>query len=392
MKTLLVTTLALSCAVALAGPIRPIRSTTFAAISPCGPAWDPLATKGQWFLDLLTGTTNASTWELHDDDLFGASGISIQGFVQTIAYDGTAASNIVAFDVLAFVQNNLPAEPPMNTASNSHNEIQVPPVAIYQDGMMKQVRIVAEFAVATSSLLPSGNAPPYWPDPLSGGAYYIEAVNEDEWAWYCWTPGHPDPQLQPQGNFQVPAWRLAPPDLPPGMSGSVLMKFVVTGAGMPASDYRHSVIRASQQMGFDVLYNRHPSLKISHWLDTLLIDNGYYISTPPNVEEPVEYIYASDASVFFNSTFPGEKAVLRITPIATNQSPDAIQLDWMALDAINYRIQYCDALPSNTWTTLVPGMGIPPAIPMPMQWIDDGATITNLPVQQQPHRFYRLVE
>jgi len=28
----------------------------------------------------------------------------------------------------------------------------------------------------------------------------------------------------------------------------------------------------------------------------------------------------------------------------------------------------------------------------PMQWTDDGTIITNLPVQQQPHRFYRLIE
>ena len=187
-----------------------------------------------------------------------------------------------------------------------------------------------------------------------------------------------------------------PPIIPPGGTGTAMMSFIVTGPGMPISDYRHSVIRYSHWYGGDLLYNRHPSLKISHWLDTLLIDNGYDISTPPppwwEEGDEVRYVYASDASVFFSTTLPGEMAELQITPVATNQSPDAIQLDWVALDAINYEIQYCDTLSSNTWT-LVPGSGgIPGTIPSPMQWVDDGLVITNLPVWQQPHRFYRLVE
>jgi hypothetical protein len=56
-------------------------------------------------------------------------------------------------------------------------------------------------------------------------------------------------------------------------------------------------------MGFDVLYNRYPSLKISHWLDTLLVDYSGFISTPLPpfwTGEEIEYIYASDASVFYN--------------------------------------------------------------------------------------------
>jgi len=43
------------------------------------------------------------------------------------------------------------------------------------------------------------------------------------------------------------------------------------------------------------------------------------------------------------------------------------------------------------WTDPVSG-GIPGMIPSPMQWIDDGTIITNLPVWKQPQRFYRLVE
>ena len=104
------------------------------------------------------------------------------------------------------------------------------------------------------------------------------------------------------------------------------------------------------------------------------------------------YVYASDASVFFRTTPPGEMAVLQITSIATNQSPDGIQLDWMARDAIDYHIQYTDQLSTNTiWTTIFPGLGIPPVIPTPMQWIDDG-TLISPPVWNQSQRFYRLVE
>ena len=109
------------------------------------------------------------------------------------------------------------------------------------------------------------------------------------------------------------------------------------------------------------------------------------------------YVYASDASVFFRTTPPGEMTVLQITPITTNQSPDAIQLDWMATDAINYHIQYADILTNTNapyttvWTTVFPGVGIPGTIPSPMQWTDDGTVIAP-PVWNQTQRFYRLVE
>jgi len=199
--------------------------------------------------------------------------------------------------------------------------------------------------------------------------------------------------LAAQGNFQVPTWRLQPSVIPPGQVGTAIMSFIVTGTGMSILDYRHSVIR--HWHGADLLYNRHNSLKISHWLDTLLIDDGYVIHAPPGPyeTEPPEYVYASDASVFFNTTPPGEMAVLKINPVTTNQSPDAVVLSWDALDAINYQIQYCDTLASNTIWTLVPGSGgVPGMVPSPMAWIDDGTVITNLPVWKQPQRFYRLVE
>ena len=275
-----------------AGPERPVRSTTFAMTSPCGPLWDPMAAQGQWFMDPVSGSTHPKTWEFHDDD----DTLSIKGVVQTITYGPMPMSNIVAFTVLATVKNNLPSLHQQTSSSNSHNEVQSPPYAAYS-GMMQGTRIVAEFAVANMTLLPSGQIP-YYTDPVSGGAYFIEAVNEDELAWYCWSPGI----LQlPPGNFQVPSWTLG--NIPPGGSKQVTMAFTVTGPGMPMTDYRYGVIRFSKINQADIFYARHPSLKISHWLDTLLVDYAGYIGAPPGKyepEPPPEYIYASDVSVFFD--------------------------------------------------------------------------------------------
>lgn len=392
MKRLLCIALILSCATIFAGPVRPIRSNNFQIQSPCGPPWDAMAQKGQWFLDPLTGETHASTWEFHDD----VTSLSIEGVVQSIQYKNPSDSNsnIMAFDVLVTVVNNQPIELQAGSSSNSHGEVQIAANTLYADGTMFEPRITAEFAIADSMLLPTG-LPPYWGDPVSpttGSMYHIEAANEDEWAWYCWNPGFPD--LGTPGNFQVPTWRLHPPIIPPGQMGSTLMSFIVTGTGMSVIDYRHSVIRHSHWHGADLLYNRHNSLKISHWLDTLLIDDGYVIHAPPGQYEiePPEYVYASDASVFFRTTPPGEKAVLKINPVSTNQTPDAVVLTWTALDAIHYQVEYCDTLSSNTWQNVPNSGGTPGVIPSPMQWTDDGTLITNLPVWKQPHRFYRLVE
>ncbi len=389
------TVLLLSCATALAGPVRPIRSNNFQNQTPCGPPWDAMAQQGQWFEDPANGETHASTWEFHDDD----NSLSIEGVVQNIQYQNPANSNsnIMAFDVLVTVINNLPSELQAGSSSNSHNEVQLPVNIIYEEGTLFEPRITAEFAIADPMLVPNGTLP-YWGDPVSpttGSMYHIEAVNEDERGWYCWN----DPAMPGGlGNFQVPTWRLQPSIIPPGQIGTATMSFIVTGTGMSPIDYRHSVIRHSHWHGADLLYNRHNSLKISHWLDTLLIDDGYnnnIIYAPPGEYEiePPEYVYASDASVFFNTTPPGEMAELQITPVTTNQSPDAVILSWDALDAIDYHIQYADKLTTNTTWTLIPGSGgIPGMIPSPMTWVDDGTIITNLPVQQQPQRFYRLVE
>ncbi len=303
MKPVVAAALTLAVSAALAAPVRSIRSGAFQSQTPSGPPWDPLAEQGQWFRAPDTGVEVVKAWEFHDDD----DALSIQGIVQDIIFDGTGASNIVYFTVLATVSNNLPSVlSPPEDATNSHNEQQAARPSAYAETMLG-ARITAEFAIADITMIPDiSGTPPYYTDPVSptlGARYFIEAINEHERAWYCWAPGHPGPGGP--GEFQIPAWVLG--DIAPGATASVLMAFQITNDDgtpgvMTRQDYRHSVIRYSQEQQADLLYNRHTSLKISHWLDTLLIDYDAIITAPAGdyEEEPPEYIYASDASVFFD--------------------------------------------------------------------------------------------
>lgn len=371
---------------AAADPIRNIGSGAFLPASPCGPGWDVSASRGQWFEDPATRRSDVRSWELHDD---WPGTLAIQGQVQQIVWDGTPASNIVGFTVLATVQNAVP-HLPGGVSSNSHMEVQATPPSAY-NGTLYGARIAAEFAVADATLIPgfAGWAPPYYPDPA--GTYMIEAMNEPAAAWYCWSPGLPDPGHQPAGGFQVPAWDLG--DIPPGGQTNVLMQFRIALPGgaasaMPFSDIRHGVIRHSLLNGSDVLYNRSDSLKISHWIDHLLVDHGAWIGGPTG--EP-EYIHASNASVFFDSHAAGDAPGITLQMIATNRVPDAMELRWTALDAVAYGIEYTENLVSNVWTAVPGVLPIPPVVPSPMLWADDGSVVTNLPIQSSPRRFYRLV-
>jgi len=376
----------LCLASASADPIRNIGSGAFLPATPCGPAWDVSATRGQWFENPTTLQADVRSWELHDD---WPTTLAIQGQVQQILWDGTPASNIVGFTVLATVANAIP-HLPGGVSSNSHKEVQSTPPSAY-NGTMHGARVVAEFAVADATRIPgfAGWAPPYYPDP--GGTFVIEAMNEPTAAWYCWSPGLPDPPHQPAGGFLVPAWDLG--DIPPGGQTNVLMVFRIALPGgaasaMPSSDLRHSVIRFSLLNGGDVLYNRSDSLKISHWIDHLLVDQGTWIRAPSG--EP-EYLHASNASVFFDSHTAGERAALNLLVVTTNRAPDSVELRWTAMDALPYAVEYTDNLVSNAWTAVPGVLPIPPVIPSPLSWTDDGGVITNPPIQTAPRRFYRLV-
>lgn len=389
----------------LGGPIRPVVSSQFNILSPAsnGPKRDPAAQHGQWFVNVTNGMEVANSWEMHDSD----DSVSIHGVVVSIMWGSTVPvvgyTNIAGFTVLATVSNN-PASGPMLPgllSTNAHFEQQLTPQPYYHETMW-HARIAAEFAAAQAgpggppwvgaAPFVAGMSPPYYLDPLGGNQYLIEAQNETHAAWYCYSALDPVNSQNPPGAYYVPAWDLGA--IPPGGTAQVLMDFrIKTYAGvpteMPLTDLRHSVIRASYNYGLDVLYNRQDSLKISHWLDYLLVDGGNLIYSPPDpyVEEPIELTSASDVSVFFSSAAPGQVAALQITPIFNGQTLVAVQLDWPAFDVTPVIVQYCDDLAVNNWNNVPVSFVPPPLIPGPMTWTDTGTVI--LPPLQSS-RFYRL--
>ena len=384
---------------AFAGPVRPIGSGQFSqqAPAPNGPPSDPTAQQGQWFINVMSGLESANSWELHDSD----DSLSIHGKVVSIVWGigmTGGMTNIAGFSILATVSNNLsPATLVSGVSTNAHFEVQMGPQPQFV-GLMRRARLAAEFAVAETSPggppfvgvapNPPGMTPPYYYDPCGGSQYTIEAQNEMLAAWYCFQAPMPP---NPPGAYYVPAWELG--DIPPGGSAQVLMNFLIKAYGggpaeMPFGDIRHGVLRHSLINGSDVLYNRSESLKISHWLDLILVDIGTLITSIPYPgQEPVEYVYASDVSVFFDSAGPADRPVLNITPVFNNQALSAIQLNWMAYDAGPFVLQYCDNLVSNNWRSVWLNAPLPPMIPGPMIWTDDGTMI--LPPLTSP-RFYRL--
>lgn len=384
-----------------AGPVRPVVSGQFSqpALAPNGPPPDPSAQQGQWFVNVTNGFESANSWELHDSD----DSLCIRGYVVNILWGSISggSTNIAGFTILATVSNALVlAAPAAAAATNSHFEVQVPPQPQFL-GWMRNTRLVAEFAVAETGpggppfvgIAPSmpGLGPPYYYDPQAGSQYTIEAQNEGFAAWYCFQAPQPPYPNNPPGAYYVPAWQLG--DVPPGGTAQVLMDFRIKAYGggpaeMPSSDIRHSVIRHSFMNASDVLYNRGESLKISEWIDLILVDSGSLIhSIPAEGQEPIEYIYASDASVFFDTAGPADLPLLNITPIFTSGSLSAIQLNWIAYDAGPFILQYCDDLASNNWTLVPLNLPLPPVIPGLMMAVDNG-TAPFPPLSSS--RYYRL--
>jgi hypothetical protein len=213
---------------------------------------------------------------------------AIFGWVSTIAY--TPGGNIGAFTIDATVTNDLLFLEVGNPGSNAHNEFNTSPVPYA--GPMARTKICAEFAI-------SGPSPAQWVNPyfddisvnIAGipNPYYIQATNQNQDAWYCWTPGAPAP-MGPAGGYYVPAWDLG--FIPVGGSATVQMQFVITGVGgMPPADPRFNVLVMSNLNQLDVLWNRSQSLKISEWIDGIDLDPlGTSVGRP---------MTESNASVFF---------------------------------------------------------------------------------------------
>jgi len=256
-----------------------------------GPFVDPWSASGQWFLD-KDGVEDYRTHEFYDnvhDDAYWegggwASWSAIYGKVTSITYDALAI-NIVAFDIEATITNDTPALSNWEDGTNSHGEGLSTPNQ-YR-GTLYDTKLTGEFAIADMSTLPASFIGPYRnTDP------YIIAENEDQLAWYCYSPNNPDADQVPWGGYYVPTWDFG--GIPEGASGTRILRFSVSGAGLAPLDPRHGVIVESKETGADVLLNRTMSLKISTWIDDLSFDDGTPYPGPLSLR-------SSDVSVFHNA-------------------------------------------------------------------------------------------
>jgi hypothetical protein len=272
-------------------PIGPAESWT-------GPTHDPHAQQGQWFYDPGSGAQGACSYEFHDnvDPLYGggyASSGAILGVARNIQWAGAAgASNIVAFDIAATITNDTPSSSGWLSGTNSHGEYILYTQPQYA-GTLLSTRLTIEFAVADAA-----NVPAAWTGPYRQGADanapFIIAANEDELAWYCWTPDNPQ-GLTPTGGYYVPAWDFG--DIAVGQSVRRILTFAVGGAGLDPGDARWQALADSATYGYDLLSNRTTSLRISTWVDDLGIDDG-----SPWLDETLR---GSNCSVFHAVPEPG---------------------------------------------------------------------------------------
>jgi len=276
-------------------PVTPVPSWTGPGSPPMPPPGDIHAIAGQWFVDRATHTifTNR-THEFYDnvDPGFGggyASFFAIYGYVSAVVGGGGAP--ILAFDIIATISNDIPAQSPWLTGNNSHGEQRVYTNMVDQkfEGPLLDVKLAAEFSIDPTIPFPMPFLPPYF-DPYPG--VYIEALNHDQLAWYCWTEGDPEAPL-PSGDFHVPTWDFG--SIPMGASSTRVLSFSIPAGMMPA-DPRYLVIESSFATGDDVLLNRTTSLKISDWIEVLVGDTGAPYPEPE---------HSSDVSVFHNVPEPG---------------------------------------------------------------------------------------
>ena len=309
MKRALLTTLALLfvSSVAVAGPAYQITKPPVVG-GATGPDNDPAAQWGQWFIQRTaplppTGArigTQVRPFEFYDNDNqvrphqpFGQGGgwMSI-GAIQSGAlyyYDldagggyGSGADGILdTFGIDIIVTNDLPGNPhPGMDGINWHFET-LPARPLY-DGLMKDVKVTAEFSIDILNGFPVGAPnPPYFPPGGAGGLGIVfQAVNHQELGWYSY---HPDQQA----NFWVPTWDLG--DIPKGASATVEMQFYVGNAGLLAVGLP---LRNWLDAPRDKFYNRTWSLKISDWVSPDFGPGAQY-------DRVDEFFEMSNVSVFF---------------------------------------------------------------------------------------------
>ena len=295
MKTLLmVAAIVLMAAVALAAPSLPIHKLgANPPIGPnpsyTGPVNDPHAVYGQWFMN-RAGLQEVRPYEFHDNVIDEGGGYAdskaIEGYATNIVTNPTNGF-IQSFDITATITNDTPATSDWVEGTNSHDEFANPRDQYV--GTLYDTKLTIEFALAEIQLMPDGFSDPY----RQGFLPYIIAENEDQWAWYCYTPGSP-PQGQSTavGNYYVPTWDFG--DIAQGQSVTRTLSFIVDGAGLDPADPRAELLNSVDRP--DLLANRTTSLKISTWIDNLTADTGIAYGQDP--------LRGSDASVFHNIPEP----------------------------------------------------------------------------------------
>ncbi|MGD9128057.1 MAG: PEP-CTERM sorting domain-containing protein [Planctomycetia bacterium] len=275
-----------------------------------GPQHDPHATQGQWFLN-MDGTEEYRTHEFYDnvynEDVLDSGGgfagsFAITGYSSNIRFDASNG-NIIGFDVIATIKNDTPGEGEWVPGINSHGEQLTNDIDQYR-GTLYDTKLAVEFAVDFPSFdawyKNATNSGAVITDPYTMVDPLIIAENIDELGWYCWTPDNPE-QLNPTGAYLVPTYDFG--DIPVGKSQTRVLSFSVTGMGIYEEDPLYGVITSDA----DLFLNRTTSLKISNWIESVLVDNGN-----PYPYDEYGAPLNSDVSVFHNVPEPSTLVLLTI--------------------------------------------------------------------------------
>ena len=258
-------------------PVVPLSQLT-------GPPIDPNASQGQWFKD-IHGVESVRTNEFHDNVSGGAAGAyAITGYVDSITYVAGPGTPITAFSIQATIRNDTFLGGEWGIGHNSHGETNAVQESPYS-GPMVDTKLAAEFAIADTNALPA-----VFQGPYRDRQPYIEAVNEEQWAWYCWNPEDPNQEHKPGGGYYVPTWDFG--TIARGQSATRKLMFTIPAGGLLPGDSRYAPIVTSFASSNDVLMNRTLSLKISTWIDEIALDTGLQQEEPP--------LRLSDVSVFHN--------------------------------------------------------------------------------------------
>jgi hypothetical protein len=261
------------CGFAVAGPALSVTKPPVVGGPNAGPSpQDPDSVQGQWFLDKARGG------EFYDNVTgFGgglASSGAIRGYTSNIQTDGFG--NITGFDIIASITNDTDTvEGLWMDGSNSHGET-LSTTEMYV-GTLYDTMLAIEFAILNPLALPSQFLPPYYQGQLP----MIEALNEENAAWYCYNDN--------EGNYYVPAWDFG--DIALGQTSTKTLQFGVVGGTINPGDPRFQIITENELPTDDILLNRTTSLKLSHWIEDMADDTGTPYPVPPAL--------SSNASVFF---------------------------------------------------------------------------------------------